>query len=175
MNINELLEVVKKGTLYYPAQDHYLNQTINIQCDRCYRNNLEVCISYNQKDICLPCADILVHKLNYIDNKNDDYNKNIFVKMKQDIFVKMEQDIFIKKSFIIDDMCLTSYPCKHRVITIESKNDPYINKDGVMMDGITIANKYWSFLTDSQKKHFEIYLDKNQKNNNKWNIDFYGR
>jgi len=163
MNINELLEVVKKGTLYYPAQDHYLNQTNNIQCDRCYRNNLEVCISYNHKDLCLPCVDILVHKINFIDIKKDDYNN---------ILVKMEQNIFNKKTFIIDDMCLTSFPCKHRVITVESKNDPYINKDGVMMDAKTIANNYWSYLTDNQKKHFEIYLD---KINNRWNIDFYGR
>ena len=132
-----------------------------------------MCIGYNDKDLCLPCADLLVHKLKYISDKNDinkiDYN-NIYVMMEQNIFKKSP---IIPHMIIIDNMCLTSYPCKHKVITIYDKNDQFINNDGHLVDGITIANKYWEHLTDKQKKHFGNYLDKKDIFHNRWNTDFY--
>lgn len=154
MNINELLEIIKIGKLYYPTNN-------NIICDRCHKNNLDVCIGYNNKDLCLPCADILEYQMNGNKIINDT------------ILTRMEQDIYKKESIIIDNICLTSFPCKHRVI-INNDNtifEPFMS--GEMMDGKMIANKYWKYLTNKQKKHFETYLDKKNIFFEQWYEDFY--
>jgi len=180
MNIYDLQEIVKKGKLYYPASDHYLNQTNNVQCDRCFRNNLDVSIGYNSRDLCLPCADIIAYQM----NGNKIINNDILVKMQQDIYkpnniTRMEQNIYKKESIIVDSMCLASYPCKHRVIINNNEIlfGPSIQSSGQVMDGKTIANKYWDHLNNLQKKHFSIYLDYKKDNifYERWNDDFYGK
>jgi len=165
--MKEFIDIIKKGRVYYPAIEHY-NNSPNVQCDRCYRNNLEICIGYNDKDLCLPCADILA---SYI-KSNDLHNNNVLLKMEQNMYLKpqiltrMEQNFYNNNSIIIDSMCLTSYPCKHRV---QRNNNIFIDhiKGGELMSGDVIAQKYWNYLTEKQKDHFGIYLNKDDIFN-KW-------
>lgn len=52
-------EVYENGTYYNPAWKHYGKENINVQCDRCYRDNLSVCIGYGENDLCMKCVDSL--------------------------------------------------------------------------------------------------------------------
>ena len=52
--------VIKYGKFYYPAISHYPN-SLNIQCDRCYKNDLQSCIGYEDIDLCLKCVDLLIN------------------------------------------------------------------------------------------------------------------
>lgn len=54
-----LLEVARRGTYFYPAYKHYGTVT-NVQCDRCHRTNLKSSIGFNDKDLCLKCAENLI-------------------------------------------------------------------------------------------------------------------
>lgn len=51
--------IFKHGSYYNPANKHYNYQGI-VNCDRCYKQNINVCIGYDDFDICMKCA-------NYID------------------------------------------------------------------------------------------------------------
>lgn len=57
----KLLKIYKKGTYYNPAKSHYLSsdsdEEINVTCDRCQTNNLEICIGYKEHNLCMKCID----------------------------------------------------------------------------------------------------------------------
>lgn len=165
--MREFIDIIEKGRVYYPAIDHY-NNSPNVQCDRCFRNNLEICIGYSNKDLCLPCADILA---NYI--KSNDLNNNVLLKMEQNMYLKpqiltrMQQNFYNTSNtnnIIIDSMCLTSYPCKHNVTYNDNSIKWGLQIDSKyrteLMSGDIIAKNYWKYLTDKQKNHFGIYLNK---------------
>ena len=59
------------------------------------------------------------------------------------------------KSIDVSIMCLASEPCQH-MCTIYYDNYSY---ETVKLNGITIANNYYKYLTDNLKKHFHKYLD----------------
>lgn len=48
-------KVVKYGEYYNPATKHY-NGNGPVICDRCFRNNLDICIGWETYDLCLPCV-----------------------------------------------------------------------------------------------------------------------
>ena len=53
MDIQQVYEcIVKYGKYYNPASKHYQNVTSNpnVQCDRCKRTNLSVCIGWEKHD-----------------------------------------------------------------------------------------------------------------------------
>lgn len=54
-----LTNIVKHGKYYYPAWKHYGNENNNVRCDRCNETKLKACIGYDQKDLCLSCANEL--------------------------------------------------------------------------------------------------------------------
>lgn len=58
MNSQKTYEyTVKYGTYYYPASKHYPSMMNPIvQCDRCKRNHLSVCIGWEEYDMCLECV-----------------------------------------------------------------------------------------------------------------------
>lgn len=51
-------QIVEYGTFYFPAWKHY-NRPANVVCDRCGKSNLQSCIGYSNKDLCLQCADVI--------------------------------------------------------------------------------------------------------------------
>lgn len=210
MNDNDYLDVIKNGKLYYPASSHY-DMITPVQCNRCYRNDLKICIGYLDNDLCLECCEKIVNKDGFknkdkipkylISNSHipkaikyepivtamvqDIFNTSIYknirlqpyvTRMCQDIFnidkrrhtlgelTWMNQDIFKKEKPVklikdydlstieISHTCLQSNPCKHDVIISGIKSK---------MSGKQIANKYWEYLDEKQKRHFEKYKNKN--------------
>lgn len=67
MNNQELYQQVCLHGIYYnPASKHYgLIGTVN--CDRCYKSNLDVCIGYKEADLCLQCIQELCRKRTLFD------------------------------------------------------------------------------------------------------------
>ncbi len=198
-------KIIKNGKFYCPATSHY-NNSNNIQCDRCYKNNLKTCIGYEEYDLCLECVDKITN-INEIESNLTYMEQNIFnikpinrlTRMEQNIFkiydkpkyiedqhltlmeqkiyntplTKMKQDLFkyddifnkknnleyilnkknrIYDSIEIDNRCLQSFPCQHRI----KVNDKSLG----LMNGKEITKKYWDYMSNLQKEHFKIYLDK---------------
>lgn len=58
-----LHQVATYGTLYRPATAHYPHKSnCIVNCDNCNRQNLLACIGYNDKDLCLRCADDMIDR-----------------------------------------------------------------------------------------------------------------
>lgn len=58
--------ILVNGKLYYPASNHYADNfkdpnLINVCCDFCNTSMLKISIGYNDKDICLSCADLIAN------------------------------------------------------------------------------------------------------------------
>lgn len=51
----QLEDVARHGTYFNPASDHYKNPDV-ILCDKCHKSNLQVCIGYQDMDLCLDCV-----------------------------------------------------------------------------------------------------------------------
>lgn len=52
-----LKQVATKGKYYCPASKHYPNiPNCIVKCDRCNKQSLNVCIGYNDKDLCMKCV-----------------------------------------------------------------------------------------------------------------------
>jgi hypothetical protein len=60
-------EIIREGKLYYPAWKHHSTHgnNINVVCDRCSADNLNICIGYNKMDLCMRCSQIVANS-----NKN---------------------------------------------------------------------------------------------------------
>jgi len=56
------LKVIDHGTYFFPAWKHYGRQTI-VVCDRCNESHIKACIGFDDKDLCLSCADELTRGL----------------------------------------------------------------------------------------------------------------
>ena len=53
---NQILsQVCEFGTFYSPAQKHY-NNKLSVVCDKCLRENLDICIGYEKYDLCFNCV-----------------------------------------------------------------------------------------------------------------------
>jgi len=62
-NKQKIMELVKKGTYYNPAYQHY-GQEGNVFCDKCKKQDLLVCIGYETNDLCLQCVQEVVECMN---------------------------------------------------------------------------------------------------------------
>jgi len=52
--------VYRYGTYYNPAFRQYnLTTMVNVICDRCHKNYLNVCIGWNNKNLCLECVNMI--------------------------------------------------------------------------------------------------------------------
>ncbi len=73
INYETMKNICKNGKYYYPASKHYGNEDANVACDKCYKNNLNVSIGYENYDLCLLCVDDITKakkiKLDYMDIK----------------------------------------------------------------------------------------------------------
>lgn len=54
----------------------------------------------------------------------------------------------------VSNMCLASKPCQHMCTIYYTK---YCHET-VKLNGITIANKFYNYLSDGLKEHFNVYL-----------------
>lgn len=165
MLIDELYKIIKHGKVFYNNDDNYYTNS-SVQCDRCFRNSLNVYIGYQGKDLCLDCVKILtdkdfnrhIHPLPLTTMNQNIYNNEINNKIPcnpDNYITYMNQDIFEPDNYlsfiIIKTICKNNYGCKHDVI---------FNGKCMTLDGQTIANKYWVFLNDYQKDHFLKYKNK---------------
>lgn len=57
-----MTKIYKHGTYYNPASSHY-GEISNVACDRCHKNNLDVCIGWQTYDLCLLCVNEINNKL----------------------------------------------------------------------------------------------------------------
>lgn len=51
--------IIKEGTFYNPAINHYNKANGSVNCDRCKRHNLPCCIGFEDQDLCMDCVAIL--------------------------------------------------------------------------------------------------------------------
>lgn len=68
-------QICQHGTYYNPASRHYGGHG-TVVCDRCSKQNLNVCIGYNNHDLCLPCVQEISSEKNssiIIKSEYDDY------------------------------------------------------------------------------------------------------
>lgn len=73
-----LIKIVKHGTFYFPASNHYISD-VNVVCNVCKTKNISACVGYDRYDLCLSCVKKVTD--NY-DIKNDVSNKkNNFTKL----------------------------------------------------------------------------------------------
>ena len=56
MDPQDMLNVVKFGTFYNPASNHYAN-SLKVVCDRCKHNGLITCVGWQRFDLCLKCVE----------------------------------------------------------------------------------------------------------------------
>ena len=112
LSYDTTLKILKYGTYYNPASDHYgmlggssSGQTSGVICDRCYRNNLSICIGYQSKDLCIRCIQEIDTDINRSKNYPPEQNqfKPPLTKMRQFLFPaeKSDEDI---KTFMMQDM-----------------------------------------------------------------------
>ena len=59
LNEEQMLTICKSGKYYNPASSHYDGKK-TVVCDRCYRVNLDMCIGYEDNDLCLICTKQLI-------------------------------------------------------------------------------------------------------------------
>lgn len=55
LNYKTVVDIVMNGIYYNPSWKHYERET-SVTCDRCRRNNIDMCIGYKTYDLCLPCV-----------------------------------------------------------------------------------------------------------------------
>ena len=64
-------QIIKYGVYYNPASKHYASfGESNVACDKCHKSNLNVCIGYQNYDLCVSC----VQKINE-SSSNKIFNK----------------------------------------------------------------------------------------------------
>lgn len=94
-NIHE--KICKYGTYYYPATKHYDGASNGVECDRCYKVNLDACIGWDRYDLCLECASIIANiiKKNKKQEVKMEYRGQYMTNMMQDQYMtNMMQDQF---------------------------------------------------------------------------------
>lgn len=65
-NEEMIRSICEHGQLYSPVTLRY-NFKCSVICDRCYKKNLDACVSYDKYDLCTNCVDV-VRRANKITN-----------------------------------------------------------------------------------------------------------
>lgn len=61
MNFNTLVNIYYFGNYYNPADKRYYPGA-SVRCDRCLKNNIDICVGWDRYDLCLTCiSDINAH------------------------------------------------------------------------------------------------------------------
>jgi len=108
----DLLIIVAKGTFYYPAYKHY-GKVTNVCCDFCSKSNLDCCVGFEDKDLCLRCVELFVEndKINNIPQMTDFYlnpqqqtNPHIITRMMQDSIRRYPSSTFMTTNMMQDSI-----------------------------------------------------------------------
>ena len=138
--MNKYLEVVKYG-IYHCTDEG------NINCDRCFRNNLIAFLNYKEIDLCMKCVDIV--SVN-----------NIFHKPNPDILVMMEQ--YIYNNYPYNKYYNETINTITRIVILEQISEDnfnvLLNDKLEKMTGKDIARKYFGYLSDNDQEFFRKYL-----------------
>lgn len=54
------IKAARYGNYYCPATLHYEERNASVDCDRCHKKSLQVCIGYDRTDLCLQCVNYLI-------------------------------------------------------------------------------------------------------------------
>lgn len=146
--MHNFLSTIKNGTLCHQQDNE------NIICDRCHKNNVKVYVNFLHNDLCLECVDIITdmnvkNKINIIPKPQPltRMNQNIFINNDDNILVRMRQNIFNNNSFAILEKIS------------ENEFKVLINDAVQIISPVKIANKYWSYLSESDRAYFIKYLN----------------
>lgn len=74
------IEVFESGTYYNPANKHY-DYKGSVNCDRCKKTNIKICIGYKTYDLCFNCVQD-IEKIEKAINESSKKFKQIFDKFK---------------------------------------------------------------------------------------------
>jgi hypothetical protein len=146
--MHNFLNTIKNGTLCHPKDNE------NVMCDRCHKNNVKVYVNFLHNDLCLECVDIVIdwnekNKKNINPMPLTRMNQNIFINNDDKILVRMRQDIFINKS-------VTSFAILEKIS--ENEFRVLINDSVQIISPVKIANKYWTYLSESDRAYFIKYI-----------------
>ena len=101
--------LLEKGIFYSPANKHYDNKGV-VDCDRCKRKNIKMCIGDNKNDICMSCIHDIERQLapesgNESDSDSSESDvKPRLTKMKHTSYVsesESESDVEPKKTKMV--------------------------------------------------------------------------
>jgi hypothetical protein len=68
----KLKQICEFGTFYCPAKKHYNNFDRSVVCDRCFTQNLKVCVGFETYDLCLKCVEAVVEINDNLSKLKDD-------------------------------------------------------------------------------------------------------
>ena len=126
--------ILKYGKLNYSQLAN------NIICDRCFKSNINTCISFENKDLCLVCVEKISKNISMINNNN------LLTKTNSDIYKPCEVEVKdeIVTVFDFNLKCIYNDICVHEII---------VNNIKLILDGHTIKKKYWTYLKPNERKH----------------------
>lgn len=79
-----MYQIYKYGTYYNPASNHYSfiksSKPINVICDKCKTENLNVCVGYKDCDLCLRCINQIDNNYKTSTPMYDDFDTQTFAR-----------------------------------------------------------------------------------------------
>jgi len=148
--MDNFLNTIKNGIFCHQKENE------NIICDRCRKNNVKVYINFLHNDLCLQCVDIITE----LNDKN-----KINILPKQIPLIRMNQNIF-KNNNLLTRMQQNLYSIRNitnfAILEKISENEfkVMINHSVQILSPVKIANKFWNYLSESDRAYFIKYITK---------------
>ena len=146
--MDNFLSTIKKGTLSHQQENE------NIICDRCHKNNVKVYINFLHNDLCLECVDTITdlnekNKINILPKPIPliRMNQNIF--KNNDLLTRMQQNLYSIRN-------ITNFVIMEKISENEFK--VMINQSVQILSPVKIANKFWNYLSESDRTYFIKYI-----------------
>lgn len=146
--MDNFLSTIKNGTLSHQQENE------NIICDRCHKNNVKVYINFLHNDLCLECVDTITdlnekNKINILPKPIPliRMNQNIF--KNNDLLTRMQQNLYSIRN-------ITNFVIMEKISENEFK--VMINQSVQILSPVKIANKFWNYLSESDRTYFIKYI-----------------
>ena len=146
--MDNFLSTIKKGTLSHQQENE------NIICDRCHKNNVKVYINFLHNDLCLECVDTITdlnekNKINILPKPIPliRMNQNIF--KNNNLLTRMQQNLYSIRN-------ITNFVIMEKISENEFK--VMINQSVQILSPVKIANKFWNYLSESDRTYFIKYI-----------------
>ena len=96
-----LKKICQLGTYFNPASKHYKNNS-KVSCDRCRKQNIDICIGWDSYDLCMKCVqevnNIIISEKNEPQMLSFMQQSQFITNMEQSQFLtNMEQSQFRQK------------------------------------------------------------------------------